>query len=682
MRSAATIAPAPLPDVRPRLQPGMVPRSRLVRSLVACRDTPIAAVVAPPGYGKTTLLVEWAMRDKRPFRWLSGASGADEAVALIDAAAGPQVIVVDDAHLAPAAATRRLADAAAQLPSGAMVALAARRALAIRAGRLRAHRRLVEIGERELAMSRMEAAMLLDAAGLQLDAAEVDLLVDRTEGWPAPLYLAALALAEQPDVADAVAAFSGSDRLVSEYLDGDLLSGLTEDQRAFLRRTSVLTRLTGPLCDAMLGADESAAMLGELRHAGIPIEPVDRQNTTFRHHALLAAMLRAELRRMESELEPALHRRASDWHARHGDTTTALHHAVACRDAERAGRLLWSLAPAYAAAGCAVELGPWLEPFGDRDVTGHHELALAAATYDLAEGRRDRAERAVATVPDGPAVALMKACIARDGAAQMGVDAARGRAVAPAESLAVLLEGVARHLTGDREAALPLLEEGVRQATGRIPAVAALCHTQLALLAIESGDLDGGDRRARQGYTTLEAVSAPAPVRALVLAVYAFVAAQRGEVAQARHDAADAARLLGSRLDFSPWLVAEAHAWLARAEIRLSNGPAARTLLARAARIQALVPDATVLAQWVHDGWERADAFAEGITGDGPMLTNAELRVLRLLPSHLSFREIGDRLHVSTNTVKTQALAVYRKLDVSSRSDAVSRGTGAGLIDR
>ena len=89
-----------------------------------------------------------------------------------------------------------------------------------------------------------------------------------------------------------------------------------------------------------------------------------------------------------------------------------------------------------------------------------------------------------------------------------------------------------------------------------------------------------------------------------------------------------------------------------------------------------------MLAGWIHEGWERADAFACSVTGDGPTLTNAELRVLRLLPSHLSFREIGERLHVSTNTVKTQALSVYRKLDVTSRSQAVSCGLTAGLIDR
>jgi LuxR family maltose regulon positive regulatory protein len=104
-------------------------------------------------------------------------------------------------------------------------------------------------------------------------------------------------------------------------------------------------------------------------------------------------------------------------------------------------------------------------------------------------------------------------------------------------------------------------------------------------------------------------------------------------------------------------------------------------LLSRAARNQAQVQGAPVLSAWLHGAWEAADAFAAGATGGGPALTNAELRVLRFLPSHLSFREIGARLHVSTNTVKTQALSVYRKLDVSSRSEAVARGQVVGLID-
>ena len=244
-----------------------------------------------------------------------------------------------------------------------------------------------------------------------------------------------------------------------------------------------------------------------------------------------------------------------------------------------------------------------------------------------------------------------------------------------------MLSGVARQLAGDRAAAIAQLEEAVTGAEGGTPVAAALAHAQLVLAAADAGAWSDAEQHACDAQSALAVVPGARPVRALSLTGYAVIAAQRGDSAQARHDSADARRLLAALPDAPPWLAAEAHAWLARAEIRLSDGPAARTLLQRAARLADQVTDAPELARWIHEGWSRADAFAESATGDGPTLTNAELRVLRQLPSHMSFREIGGRLHVSTNTVKTQAVSVYRKLDVSSRSEAVTRGREAGLID-
>jgi LuxR family maltose regulon positive regulatory protein len=535
-------------------------------------------------------------------------------------------------------------------------------------------------------MTHLEAAALLDRTGLHLEADLVDRLVERTEGWPAALYLAALAIADQPSVEDAVARFSGADRLVADYLSTEFLAELSNRDRTFLRRTAILARLTAPLCDAVLGTRGSGVVLAELADSGMPLEPLDRSDTAFRHHALLAQSLRAELARLEPEREPALHRRAAVWHARHGDAAGALPHAVACRDLERTGALLWSLAPSYAADGRASLLGRWLEPFTDAELSAQPGLALAAAVHHLAGRRRERAERAVELAQSAPgseagevaaAAALLRACLGRDGVHRMGEEAARARALAPPDSpwlsLALFLRGVALHLAGDREAACAALEDGAGRAAAVLPGVSAVCRAQLALLAIERGDWAGAAAVAP------EASTGPTPVRALTQAVHAVVNAHGGDVAQAREDAAEARRLIATGLP--PWLAAQVDVWLARAAIRLSDGPTARRLLARAARAQALVPDAPVLAQWLHDGWERADAFAAGATGDGPTLTNAELRVLRLLPSHLSFREIGQRLHVSANTVKTQALSVYRKLDVSCRSDAVARGRVTGLID-
>jgi LuxR family maltose regulon positive regulatory protein len=686
----------PAPAARTRRLPAaaLVPRTRLVRRLVAGATAPIVLIVAPAGYGKTALLSEWAARDERPFSATSLAVEDAAAVVtrLLEPATrsrGPQVIVVDDAQRAPAAAIRSMLDAASRLPRGTTLAVASRVCPDGVVGRLRAHRLVIELTATDLALTRLEAALLLDAAGVRLDGAQLDCLLARTEGWAAALYLAAVSVRRAADADQAIAGFSGGDRAIADFLCDELLDGLTAGQRTFLRRTSILSRLTPGACDAVLQARGSGAVLASLARGGVPIEPLDRCELAFRSHPLLADTLRAELARLEPELIDPLHRRAAQWHATQREPAEALRHAVVCRDAALGGRMLWSSAISLAAEGRTAALGEWLASFDERSLAVEPTLALSAAVHQLGAGRRgaaaratDAAERALGTDRHA-AVALLRACIARDGLPRMVDDAARARTLLTPDSawhgLALLLLGVAGHLRGDGPAAGALLEDAASHAGGRIPWVAALAHAQLALLAADADDWDEAAHQVAKAHANLPAGDPPAP-GALVMAACAVVAAQRGDIAQARHDAGDAERLLAEEPDTAPWLVAEAQTWLARAEIQLSDGPAARRLLARAARLQARVPGDRELARWIHEGWARADAFAETATGDGPMLTNAELRVLRLLPSHMSFREIGERLHVSTNTVKTQALAVYRKLDVSCRSDAVARGRNAGLV--
>jgi LuxR family maltose regulon positive regulatory protein len=684
-----------------------VPRPRLLRRLTAASDVPIAMIVAPAGYGKTTLLAEWAMRDGRPFAWVSlEALGddSDEAVARVaslveDVAAcrRPHVVVVDDAHLvATHRSMRRITDLACRLPEGSMLALASRRRLAVPVGRLRAHRLMVDIAAPDLAMTRLEAALLLNALGIHLDRGQIDRLVDKTEGWPVGLYLAALSIEEQGDADQALARFGGADRFVAEYIREELLADLGIDDVAFLRRTSILPRLTASLCDAVLETRGSAEMLRDLAQGNVLIAPLDRDDSAFRYHPMLAHALRAELVRVEPELEPTLHHRAAEWHSERDDAADAIRHAVASHDAAHAGQLLWPLVPARVGAGHAADIGEWLAPFSAKALSSHPALALSAAMYHLAEGRLDAAQRAeqdaagaldagTTTAELAAGLTMVRAWLARDGARCMGQDAA----VACAEhhddsawqSLGSYVAGVASHLTGDRDGARARLEDGARRAGAEAVVVEAMCRAQLALLAIELDGWEAAADHVDAARSSLEHVPRSAPAHALVLAIGAAVAAHRGDVDRARRDAADARQRLTRLAGFLPWYVAQAQIWLARAAIRLSDASTARTLLSRAAREQSRVQDAPVLAQWLHDAWEHADAFAAGATGDGPSLTNAELRVLRFLPSHLTFREIGARLHVSTNTVKTQALAVYRKLDASSRSEAVARGRSMGLID-
>lgn len=648
--------------------PGSVPRARLVRRLVGATDARVVLLVAPAGYGKTTLIAEWAARDERPFVCVDAESAFD--------ATG--VVVVDDAHLADPAVLRALIESAGRRAHPATLVLASRELPPGPLGRLRAHRRLVELRADELAMTRLEAAMLVDAAGLRIDAAGLDRLLAKTGGWPAALYLAARVVAEADDPNAALARFGGGDRALAGFLRDDVLDGLTEAQLVFLRRTAVLEQLDAAACDAVLDAHGSGAVLDDLRAHGVPMDALDPCELSFVYHPLLAEAMRAERARLEPEHEPELHRRAARHHARRPDE--ALPHAIACGDLRLAGRMLWTLTPAAAAENRMDRITCWLGHFDDRDFVREPTLALTAAVDHLLAGRRDAAERAISHLPDGHAeVELVRACL---GCGDMGAHAARAQAALPPwspwQALASLLSGVAAHLAGDTAAAMTALEDAVGRA-GELGVIASLAHAQLALVAADRDAWDDATRHSAAARAAL-GPSGPDAVAALVLATGAVAAAQRGDIAEARHDAADAQRRLAAQPDLALWLTAETELWLARASIQLSDGPAARRLLARAAHLQPRIDGDRTLARWIHDGWARADAFAETATGDGPMLTNAELRVLRLLPSHMSFREIGARLHVSTNTVKTQALAVYRKLDVSCRSDAVARGRSAGLI--
>jgi LuxR family maltose regulon positive regulatory protein len=691
--------------------PGLVARERLVRRLMEARDVPLALLAAPAGYGKTTTLLEWAQHDERPFAWIALDRAADDPEQLLAAVASatgpltrrgsPFVLVLDDLQfLRSAAVIDALKAIVARPPAGAQLVLASRSEPPFPLGRLRAHREVLELTSRDFVMTRGEAAALLALARVELGATEVGALMQRTEGWPAGLYLAAMSLREQPDAAAAAVRFGGDDRVVSDYIADSLLSDLSTAQVTFLRRTSVLDRLSGSLCDAVLGQSGSAAMLRDLARANVLLVPVDRTDHWYRYHGLLAQMLRAELRRHDPDLEPALHRRASRWHADHEDIDAAIRHATVAGDVCVAGDLLWANIFRYASQGHSATVRGWLDRFTDEQAAGHAPLALAAATVHLAGGDRDLAEhwtaaaaRALRGAPATPltasleaGVATMRAAIARDGIVRMRDDAARAHALSgddsPWRSAERLLEGTACHLLGAREQALALLEEGSRRSVVAAPTVNALCLAQLALLAVERDDWTLGADLATRGRLQIERFHlCEHPTMSLVLAVAAMTQAQLGHIDAAKSDSGEAIRLLEAMDDFAPWYVAEARIVLSRAALRLSDVVGARALLEDAARAVRAAPDAPVLRAWLDEARAQVEAYSASAAIAPASLTTAELRILRLLPTHLSFREMGSRLYVSPNTVKTQAQAVYRKLDASSRSEAVVRARDLGLLE-
>jgi LuxR family maltose regulon positive regulatory protein len=422
--------------------------------------------------------------------------------------------------------------------------------------------------------------------------------------------------------------------------------------------------------------------------------PLDRADGRYRYHGLFADMLQAELRRIEPEAEAEVHRRASSWHAGRGEVERAIHHAIAAGEVEVAGDLLWGVAAGYVTDGRHAMIRRWLDRFTPEQIARHAPLALAAATSELATGDSDLVEHWCAAADRGaepPAagdavVAIMRALIARDGLGRMHDDAAAASALVPDDApwlaLCGLLQGAALHLTGERDRARGHLEEGVRHGAVAAPSVQVLCLAQLGVLASEEDDWTTAELCISRARMQVERVGlADYPLAALVYAASALDRAHRGRVDDAQRDMREGARLLAMLADFTPWYEAETRLLLAGAALRLSDVVGARTLLSEASRLAARAPDAVVLKEWLDESWARADSFSSAAILGPTSLTTAELRVLRLLPTHLSFREIAGRLQVSANTIKTQAHAVYRKLDASSRTEAVSSARLLGLLD-
>ena len=724
----------------PAFPEGHVRRPALVGCLAGAREASLALLAAPAGYGKSTLLADWAEHDERPFIWVSPPRGdeapdalADSIVQAFDEAGylepettsahraslegdplatlaelmgevgGPGrsfVLVLDDGHLLSAPVLGRvLSTLLEQLAPGSQIALGSREEPPLPLARLRARRALVEVRTQDLAMRPAEAASLLRMAGLELEFEAVQTLARRTEGWPAGLYLAALWLREQRDVAAGVRSFAGDNHLISEYFHDEFLAQLPSESTRFLVRASVLEHLSGPLCDAVLRRQGSALELARLARSTMILVPLDPNHERYRWRAPFRDALRATLRRTEPRMESRLRGRASTWHQRHGDPDRAIDQAVAAGDVERTGDLLWANILRYLMHGRSDTVGDWLSSFCPDQIADYAPLALAAAHHCLVIGELDQAQHwsltatearrrgrtATATKSLDAGKAIIDATAARISAIEMGALAARAYDAEPEHSpwrsFGCLLRGTAEYLTGDRESAAHQLEEGLQLGAIAAPWIAALCLTQLVIIAIDQEDWQAATELAdRARRVTEQPGLARYPTSAIAFAASASTRAQRGRVDEAKRDLRHAVNLLAELSDFIPWYGVQTRLLLARASLGLADTVGARTLLAEASRLARRTSDVVIFRQCFDDAWAQIDTLAETALSSPSSLTIAELRILRFLPSHRSFREIAERLDVSVNTVKTQAHAIYRKLDAASRSEAVARASDAGLL--
>jgi LuxR family transcriptional regulator, maltose regulon positive regulatory protein len=694
----------------PRRGSGLIERRELVGRLMATPDASLTLLVAPAGYGKSTLLADWSAADPRPFAWVRLRPAHDRPAELVRAIAralgdlgrrestGSFVLVLDDCHVLQQAETvRTLSQVIDGLGSQANVAIASRTELPLPVARLRTERRLVELRAPDLTLTRGEVGRLAAAAGLTLEPVDADRLAKRTEGWAAGVYLAVLAVANDADPGRSLSHFGGDDRLVADYVREEILGGLPRQVIEFLVRSSIIERLSGPLCDHVLERRDSGRVLDRLSRMNLLLVPLDRTGTEFRYHRLLAQTLRHELAQREPSVEAALHLRASTWHESHGEPELAIEHAIEADELSRAGRLLWEESRTLLAYGRRATLMRHLTRFSAEQIGSCAPLALTAAAAHLVMGDKALVEHwtTSALTAAGPKPAdgwspvglrLMRAAVADSDLVSIRDEAVQGYAATREDSawrsLACLLEGTSEFLMGDGGSARERLEEGARRGAAVAPAIQVLCLAQLALIAMGDGEWDRADGVAARARAQAERVGvADYPTCALMFAASAAIEAHFGRVETCARHTRDADRLLSELGGFTPWYSAECRLALAYSALRSGELARARRLLEIVEDDLKALPEATTARAWLDAYKARSDDVSSSRSADADPLTTAELRVLQFLPTHLSFPQIAEHLYVSTNTVKTHARALYRKLDASSRSEAVAHACAGGLID-
>ena len=376
--------PSPLVRTKlyiPKVRRGLVPRPRLSERLSRTSHPRLTLISAPPGFGKTTLLAAWldaAAAEEHPIAWVSLEESEREpgsfwtyVVTALDAAAPgvgasalpllqtaqPPIetvlatvlneldalpaeldLVLDDYHLAdgPAIAAD-MAFLLEHLPPHVHLVISTRADPALPLARLRARGELVEVRAADLRFTLDEvAAYLNEVVGLDLDAADIAALEGRTEGWIAALQLAALSLQGRDDVSGFIAGFAGDDRYIVDYLVEEVLARQPADVRDFLLQTSILDRLSGPLCDAVTGASGGKAVLELLDRSNLFVVPLDDSRQWYRYHHLFADVLRTHLLEEQPAEVAELHRRAGQWYDAAGEPVAAVRHALAAGDVENA----------------------------------------------------------------------------------------------------------------------------------------------------------------------------------------------------------------------------------------------------------------------------------------------------------------------------------------------------------
>jgi LuxR family maltose regulon positive regulatory protein len=724
---------------RPGLRQQTVERKRLHDLLREGRTLPLTLVVAPAGWGKSTVVADWLAHDNVTAGWVSLDSGdndpkrfwrylllaADQAGSAAGAAAlrrldaagsdvlrdvlpafvnelasasDPLVLVLDDYHLVTSARVHTtVATLLDRSPPQLHLMLITRADPPLPLSRLRVRGDLAELRAEDLRFSVGEAVEFfstrLEGVGPRLSEHDVLRLLARTEGWAAGLQLTALRLRDRADPSDFIERLTGADWHIVNYLGEEVLASQPPEIREFLLVTSVLNRMCAPLCDALTGRADAAGLISEIYRANLFLVPLDDEHCWFRYHHLFGGLLRHELARAVPDQPAVLHQRAARWFADRGDVAEAIGHAIASGDDTLSGRLVAAHWRQPFNAGQLETVRMWLDALPAELVGTDASLSAARVWVALDTGRLEEVgaalDAAEASVPPDTQLMVLRA-LAMYKAGDVGGASARLREISPSTddsfiaTVHRLVQGISWMWLGDTDRARELLMEAARRAEDEGNRLAYIyAEGCRALLAVNRGDVALADSLVADAESAVGQTLSDSHFVAMFPALArARLGIERADWAGARH-AAGAAVELGrrgaGRVELAAALLTAAKASRIGPDPQDPGvNPGALLGEARGILRQCADPGPQVTT-WL-TGEQRAAAARTRQEGLIEPLTERELTILRLLPVPHTLRELASDLFVTPNTLKTHLRAIYRKLGVESREEAVIRARDRDLI--
>jgi LuxR family transcriptional regulator, maltose regulon positive regulatory protein len=714
-----------------------IPRGHLLERLNNGSGLKLTLVACPAGYGKSSLLAEWREAEvaRRPVAWVSLHERDDDPVrlwsyaiaALRNAcpAIGPSVglknahpedlieialprllneldsqgeiaLVLDDFHrLSSGPASESVAWFIENAPRSFQLVIATRTEPALRLAALRAHGELLELRADDLRFSLDEAEAFLNGRlGLGLDSDDVATLVSKTAGWPAGLYLAALSLQHFSDKHAYVEDFSASSRHILDFLLAEVLERENPATQTLMSRSSILERLSGPLCAAVTGEADSTEMLAGLAATNLFLTPLDDKGDWYRFHSLFRELLSIQLERHEPGLVATLHRRAYEWHRDHEDLEEAIEHALDAEAFHEAAELIESSWIWFYSHYRQFTVLAWLRRL-PAELVDNDAVLLLTKAWMLALARRweesaqvlsaaeQRAGDHQGRLPGGlssveAGVALLRAASPSGDVGALTAQSLRTVTLegptSPWRAVASWAVGRGLYFSGEPEEAEDWFEEAATLAaeTGHV-IMQASALSYRSKIAGDADRLDEQELFAKQAMDVLRAEGIDEEAGTILAAHAAALGAHQmfEEALVSFERALFLARRRQEPLDLADTLLRQA-----RLLRRLGDHERAAASIVEARSVVDSCRDPGVLTEWL-TALDESPRVA--FPGD-PEVSHSERRVLRLMSTQLTVREIGAELYLSRNTVHSHTRSIYRKLGVTSRADAVSRARERGLL--